>query len=284
MGHPHHHVARTAVAALATQAVGCLASMQTTGRAAEAFAALGAAAAVAVALLDAAPTSALGRRAAAVLLLTLWSVRLSAYLHARNLPPPVPVRTLAISRTLWSVGAALPVVLLLAVVGAPDAFTRGEAAAAAVAAAALALEARADAEKWRWHTKPDSGPVVTTGTWAYSRHANYAGEALFHVAMWWLCARGAAYPLVSLCSCVVMTWHMALSRSGPLVVSEQTRALVFENDAVYAAYVASTSVIVPLPAALWRSIGPAGRGALLERADWRRGALLPLLAVATSRI
>ena len=137
-------------------------------------------------------------------------------------------------------------------------------------------------EKWRWHVKPDGGPVVTSGTWSVSRHANYAGEASFHAAMWALCARGAAYPGASCASCVAMVWHLLLSPAGPLVVSERTRAVVFDKDVAYAAYVAATSVVVPMPRALWLALGRAGRGALLERDDWRKGAALTLLATATA--
>ena len=284
MRSPHHHVARTALAALVTQAFGCLASLHTSARAAEAFAALGAAAAIAVALIDTAPAAALGRRLCGSALVTLWSLRLSIFLHARNRPPAVALHVLAVSRTLWSAGAALPAVLLLAAVNAPDNFTPVEISYATIAAAALLLETRADAEKWRWHCKPDGGPVVTKGSWAFSRHANYAGEASFHCAVWALCARGAAYPALSGLSCLFMVWHMLFSNAGPLVVSERTRAVVLAKDASYASYVADTSAVVPMPSVVWRRIGPVGRTLLFERLDWRRGAFLPLLATATVRV
>jgi steroid 5-alpha reductase family enzyme len=61
--------------------------------------------------------------------------------------------------------------------------------AAAVTATAIAAETIADRQLHRFRTTTRPGATLTTGLWAYSRHPNYFGEALF----WWgLWAFGAA--------------------------------------------------------------------------------------------
>lgn len=113
---PHYHVVRTVLVALFTQGVGCALSTMTTPRAAEAFATLGASVAVLVACQESVFHVA-GRRAMCGGLLVLWSLRLSAHLFVRNRPPRIRLSSLAISRTMWSAAAALPVVLLIATPG-----------------------------------------------------------------------------------------------------------------------------------------------------------------------
>jgi len=189
---PHHSAVRTVLIVLSTQGLGCMLSSLTSARTVEAFAALGSTLSVFVAASTTGAYVGAGRRCMCGALLVVWSLRLSAYLYIRNIPPNVPLKSLAISRTLWSCGASLPVVLLFATVSAPDSILRYEWAAAVLAVVFLVLEHLADAEKWIWHCDNRSNEaVVTSGVWSLSRHANLAGEGLFHVALCVLCIRGA---------------------------------------------------------------------------------------------
>ncbi len=76
-----------------------------------------------------------------------------------------------------------------------------DALAAAVTLAAIVVEAVADAQLRRFASRPDrpSGATMDRGLWAFSRHPNYFGEALF----WWglLLFAAAAQPL--------SWWHAA---------------------------------------------------------------------------
>ena len=56
--------------------------------------------------------------------------------------------------------------------------------AVAVTAFAIAVETIADIQLHRFRTHATSGATLTTGLWAYSRHPNYFGEALFWWGLW----------------------------------------------------------------------------------------------------
>lgn len=277
---PHHHVIRTVLIALFTQGVGCAVSIWTTPRVAEAFAALGATAAVFVAC-GGSVFRVAGRRAVCGGFLTVWSLRLSIHLFMRNRPPKIPLSSLAISRTAWSAAAALPVVLLIATPSADDGFMAYEALAIAFAATSLALETVADIEKNWWH-RAKEGPVVTEGVWSISRHANLAGEGMFHLALCATCVRGSSYAAVSCFVALAMLWHLALNDYGPLVCSERTRAVLYEHSVLYDEYVKSTSVYWPIPKIAWRAMGIRAKRLLFDREDWRRGAALSIIASVTS--
>lgn len=280
MHEAHQHVVRTVLISLFTQGLGCAASLGTTPRAAEAFASLGVIAAL-FAACGGSVYAALGRRAVCGGVLTLWALRLSAYLFVRNRPPKVPLFSLAVSRTVWSAAAALPVVLLIASPQADDGFRYFEIVALSFSLVALALETVADVDKYHWHTCK-TGPVITAGVWSLSRHANLAGEGMFHVSLCAACVRGSAYSAVSICVALAMVWHLAANDFGPVVCSERSRAVLLHRDAVYEEYARSTSVYFPIPPAAWRRMGVRARYVLFEREDWRRGAAISLIASATA--
>jgi steroid 5-alpha reductase family enzyme len=74
--------------------------------------------------------------------------------------------------------------------------------AAAVAGTAIAIETLADLQLHRFRATATPGSTLASGLWAYSRHPNYFGEALFWWGLWlfgvaagataWWAAAGAA--------------------------------------------------------------------------------------------
>jgi steroid 5-alpha reductase family enzyme len=56
--------------------------------------------------------------------------------------------------------------------------------ATAVTGAAIAIETIADLQLHRFRTTATPGSTLSTGLWAYSRHPNYFGEALFWWGLW----------------------------------------------------------------------------------------------------
>lgn len=279
---PHHHLALTGTAALGAQLAGSGVSLVAGVRYADAFAALGASAAALASAWVSGSVRRFGRRWVAVALLAAWSVRLSVFLFARNKPSAVRLAALATSRTLWSAGAALPVVLLLSS-SAPDTLTAGERLAAFAGAAAIALEAAADRSKsawWRGAGPTEEDPVLAEGLWALSRHPNLFGEALLHLALCALTVRGADLVWLSVLGAAAMASHVALGNSGPLVALERRKAVMLAKNAAYAEYVSSTSVFVPLPRRAWAALGPRARALLFERKDWHKDATVELLISA----
>lgn len=277
-----HHVAFTVLISVAVQVLGTALSVIISPRCIDSVGVLGAAAAVAASVAAEGGVPPAGRRAAAAALVCAWALRLSAYLYWRNRPSGVGAAALSLSRTLWSVCAALPAVLLVAS-DANDVVGVVEAVATLLAVVALVVEALADAQKARWWRRRSGAvdpPVLTAGLWALSRHPNLFGEALFHAAVWALAARGAPCAWATLTVVWGMGWHVALSDDGPVVTAERMRAVVHASSASYRDYVARTSVFVPMPPGAWAAIGPRARSALFESSDWRRGAAQTALVLA----
>lgn len=277
----HRHVAATVFSAATAQVLAVVLSvLHGSARAVEAFAVAGAVLAVAASAADVGGIRLASRQGLAAALVTAWASHLSVCLYRRNRPPRTGRWALAASRACWSAGAALPVVLLIAVPWSPASIRLGEAAAALAALAALVLQAVADAQKHAWHQGPRSDePCLMGGVWALSRHPNLFGETAFHVCVWVLCARGAPAQAASFGVLCVMVWHVTRSHDGPLVMLERTKSVLNASSEAYAAYVRDTSVFVPMPRGAWAALGPWARAALLE-ADWSRGAIQLVMASA----
>jgi steroid 5-alpha reductase family enzyme len=150
-------------------------------------------------------TPAAGERAWLVLaLVVVWSVRLAAYLAARNWGAPEDHRYRAIRARndpgfawkslylvfglqavlAWAISA--PLAAAIASVGGLG-WTDG--AGAALAAFGIAFEAVADAQLARFRAEPrNRGQVMERGLWRYSRHPNYFGEFCVWWGLWILAA------------------------------------------------------------------------------------------------
>jgi steroid 5-alpha reductase family enzyme len=111
-----------------------------------------------------------------------------------------------------------------------------------MAAGGIIIEAVADAQLTRFRATPsNSGTVLDTGLWAWSRHPNYFGDFL----MWW------GYFAIAIASGA--GWWIAL---GPIVMSalliHYSGAGLMEDTIGarrpgYADYVRRTSLFVPWP-------------------------------------
>lgn len=130
-------------------------------------------------------------------IVTAWSLRLSAYLAARNWNAPEDRRYRAI-RARNEPGFALKSLYLVFglqavlawLISAPLAAAIGstrplgvlELIGAALAVFGIAFEALSDAQLARFKSNPaNAGRVLDRGLWRYSRHPNYFGE----FCVWW---------------------------------------------------------------------------------------------------
>lgn len=257
---PHHHAAIALAVAAAVQA-GALAAHTVRPRAMEACSGASAALTAAATLL--ARGTYFPRQVAATSLLVCWGVRLSVHLARRNVDTRLPARRLCLTRTLWAALVALPVVAVNTL--QEESLPAGalEVAGAAVAVAGLLLEAVADAQKAAWHAehalRPSPAdaepPVCASGTWAWSRHPNLAGELAFHAGLYALVARVTPAVVASAPAATLLT--VAVLHTGPLKTLEREKAALFAGHPAYLKYVARTSALLPLPPALYA----AGRGA-----------------------
>jgi len=124
-----------------------------------------------------------------------------------------------------------------------------DALAALLVVAGVLLEATADRQLERFMRRKRAGEVegyLTTGVWAWSRHPNYAGDAI----TWWgfgLFGVAAALevdePLLIIPSLLgPLAMHLLLRYGSGVALSERGR-----SGADWDAYVARTSPFLPLP-------------------------------------
>lgn len=132
-------------------------------------------------------------------LVTVWGVRLSAYLVLRNRGQPEDYRYAEMRATrgdafpvlslfivfwlqaflLWVVAMAL---LASISAGAPPTLTWIDALGAVCFGVGFFFEVVGDAQLARFKADPrNKGTLLTAGLWRYTRHPNYFGEAM----MWW---------------------------------------------------------------------------------------------------
>jgi len=111
--------------------------------------------------------------------------------------------------------------------------------ATAVTAAAIGIEAVADRQLHRFRATAAPGSTLTTGLWAYSRHPNYFGEALFWWGLWAFAAAAGTVPWWSAAGAVAIT-AMLCFVSIPLL-DERMQA----SRPDYAERVARVSALVP---------------------------------------
>jgi steroid 5-alpha reductase family enzyme len=196
------------------------------------------------------------RRALALALVTVWGLRLSVHLLARNLghgeDPRYRAMRAAHGGRFWLVslgtvfglqGLLMWVISLPVQVAVASPAPRGlgwlDAAGAALWAVGFLFEAVGDWQLRRFRADPrNRGRVLETGLWRYTRHPNYFGDAV----QWWGLgclglAAGAAWTLVSP---VVMTF-LLLKVSGVALLEKD----IAERRPEYRRYVERTSAFVP---------------------------------------
>lgn len=192
-----------------------------------------------------------------VLLVTVWGLRLTAYLAWRNHGKGEDFRYRAMRRR-W--GPRFPVISLATVFALQGGLMwivslplqlgpLGDGSPGFVAwlgvllwLVGITFEAVGDAQLARFKADPaNAGRVMDRGLWRYTRHPNYFGDA----CVWWGIALVAAESGVGawgLVGAVVMT--VLLRRVSGVTLLE--RSLVKRREG-YAEYVARTSPFVPRP-------------------------------------
>ncbi|MGW5053776.1 DUF1295 domain-containing protein [Actinokineospora sp. NPDC004072] len=188
-------------------------------------------------------------------LTVVWGVRLAAHLHVRNHGKPEDRRYAAILgratgnprlhmlRVVFLPQAALMWVISLPVqVAQSGGVTWLGAVGIALWVLGFAFETVGDAQLSRFKADPaNSGEVLDTGLWRYTRHPNYFGDA----CVWWglyLLACHSWWGAATVVSPLVMTYLLARGTGKPL-----TEGHLAASRPGYAAYVARTSGFVPLP-------------------------------------
>lgn len=139
---------------------------------------------------------------------------------------------------LWVV--SLP--LQLAFAAAPSPLGPLDFAGAAIAIAGLLIEALADYQLTRFGRDPaNSGRVLDSGLWAWSRHPNYFGDT----AMWWgvfLLCLSASHAWWTIIGPIVMTYFLLRVSGVPLLERKMA-----DRRPEYAEYIRRTSSFIPWP-------------------------------------
>ena len=186
-------------------------------------------------------------RAWLVLTLTaVWGGRLAIHLHDRNTQRGEDPRYTG--TRLWAVYLAQGAIMLLvslplqaaahlrADIGVLDAL------AVLVWLTGFVFESVADAQLVRFTGDPaNTGRVLDTGLWRYSRHPNYFGDA----CVWWGLFLFAAHHWIGLLTVVsplVMTAVLARGTGKPM-----TERRMMSSRPGYAGYARTTSGFVPMP-------------------------------------
>ena len=198
-----------------------------------------------------------GARAALVLaLVTLWALRLSGYLAARNWGAPEDHRYRAIRarnepgfawKSLYLVFGLQAVLAwfisapLAGGIGSAAPFGAADALGGALALFGIGFEAVADQQLARFKADPaNRAGVMDRGLWRYTRHPNYFGE----FCLWWglyLVALGAG-AWWTLFAPLAMTF-LLLRVSGVVLLEKD----IAERRPAYREYVARTNAFVPGP-------------------------------------
>lgn len=146
----------------------------------------------------------------------------------------------------------------------------------------VVCEVVADAQKAVWVSAGRQGAFCTAGIWGYSRHPNYFGEMLQFWCAWLLAYSSAAglldwaWWLTSVSP--LFTMHVLLNIPATGIPQANGKNLKRYYDRVpeaYASYRASTSILLPMPPALWVCVPRALKRSVffdLERYEYRPSA------------
>lgn len=190
------------------------------------------------------------------LAVTVWGVRLAAYIGSRHRGEDRRYAAMREKhgndfalRSLWSVFGlqalvawivSLPI-QVAAVDGKPLEIGVLAILGAAVCLAGIAIETVADLQLARFLGRPDSADrVMDEGLWRYSRHPNYFGDAAFWWGVWLVALEtGSAWTAIGP---ALMT--LLLLRVSGVSLTERT---ITERRPGYRDYVERTSAFFPLP-------------------------------------
>jgi len=196
------------------------------------------------------------RTAVVLALLAAWSVRLSAYLTWRNWgegedrryqalrrrhEPGFAWKSLGIVFLLQALLAVFVSLPLLPALRAAEPLGLLDAAGIALWCAGMVFEVAGDVQLARFKADPaNTGAVLRSGLWRYTRHPNYFGE----FCVWWgfyliACAAGGWWTLASP---LVMTL-LLLKVSGVSLLEQD----IGERRPAYADYARRTNAFFPGP-------------------------------------
>ena len=195
------------------------------------------------------------RRVLVAVLVTVWGVRLAAYIGWRSRGKgedpryaamfehrPAPARSalgiyLVQAFAFWFV--SIPVQLAMFETSEPGALLYG---GTAVWAVGFAFESIGDWQLARFRADPaNQGQVMDRGLWRYTRHPNYFGDACVWWGLWLIAAQ-QWQGLVTVLSPVLMTWTLTRKTGKPTLEKD-----IADRRPGYKEYVERTSGFVPLP-------------------------------------
>jgi steroid 5-alpha reductase family enzyme len=200
-----------------------------------------------------------GRRALMTGLVVLWGLRLAWHIGSRNIGHGEDFRYAKWRQengASWWWYSYFKVFLLQAVVGwivglplfyalsagEPSSWTAWDVVGTVVFGAGFLFEAIGDWQMRRFKADPaNTGRLMNTGLWRYTRHPNYFGEAV----LWWgLGIIGAGTPggVVGLIGPAAIT-YLLIRVSGVAMLE----ATLKSTKPGYAEYIATTSSFVPMP-------------------------------------
>lgn len=192
-------------------------------------------------------------------LITVWGVRLVAYLFSRILTIKKDARFDGTREDFWKflrfwLLQALSVwVIMLPSIAVLSAETTQSLSMLSVFGIGvfllgLTIETIADWQKFRFKNKSENRhKLIMSGIWKYSRHPNYFGEML----VWW--------GIFIFCVPLLTIQTILITAAGPLFITglllfvsgipllEKKYDAVYADDAVVKRYRKSTSLLVPLP-------------------------------------
>ncbi|MCX8073387.1 MAG: DUF1295 domain-containing protein [Candidatus Binatia bacterium] len=188
---------------------------------------------------------------------SLWSVRLAAYLAWRNWGKPEDHRYAAMRKlwggrfwwvSLFTVFLLQATLLWLIAMPLYAVFSRGEPSwtcldtiAALLFLVGLSFETVADWQLARFKSQPENaGKVLRSGLWRYSRHPNYFGEALVWWSLYLFAFTSGAW--WSVFSPLLMTYLLLRVSGVPLLESA-----LRQRNPEYEAYIRTTSAFLPWP-------------------------------------
>jgi steroid 5-alpha reductase family enzyme len=191
-------------------------------------------------------------------LVAVWAVRLGSFLFLRisqdgkdsrfDLIKPKPLRFL-FAWTLQGLWVFFTLAAVLVVLTSEQSKPLGVVGYVGIAlwVVGFALEVVADRQKRVFRAareRGETGPFITTGLWAHSRHPNYFGEILL-----WLGLAVVAAPVmndwqwVGMISPIFVT--LLLTRISGVPMLEKSSDKKWGDDASYQAYKARTPVLIP---------------------------------------
>lgn len=191
-------------------------------------------------------------------LVGVWALRLGSFLFMRVKQDGSDGRFDAIKPRFWRflmtwtlqglwVFLTLSAALAAMTSGAPGPLEPLALAGVVVFAFGFVIEVVADRQKRNFRTDPThAGRFISHGLWSWSRHPNYFGEIVLWIGIFMIAAPALiGWQWVTILSPLFVIF--LLTRVSGIPMLEQRGQKRWGDDPEYQAYVARTSVLVPLP-------------------------------------